>query len=243
MTRKWLVCAICALVTVMMSAMWITANAYGDNSDGGSTDSSNSSDSNDGVTITENITDTENLLGSHASEVSDAIAQTEQNTGVHVHLLYLSSFNSEQSPQKWAGAVLESTKPKPNTVMLAVASNDGNLVVAVSSNSDEWLRDQDTVDKLSAAAQQPLMEKTPNWSGAATSMMDQIATSKKASTSSSMVKIGVIGMVVVLVALVIVIVVMVIVRRHREIKEDAEDELQDDIQETFSEADQSGKHE
>ena len=159
--------------------MWITADAYADDS------SSTGTDANSSVTITDNITDTENLLGSHATEVSDAIAKTEKETGVHVHLLYLSSFNSEQTPQKWASTVLESTKPKANTVLLAVAANDGNLVVAVSSNSDEWLKQQKTVDALSEAAQQQLMESTPNWSGAATAMMDQIAKSKKTSTSWS----------------------------------------------------------
>ena len=130
MVRKWLVCAICALAAVAMNAMWITANAYGDNSSDSSDSSSSSTDS--GVTITENITDTENLLGSHAAEVTDAIAKTEKETGVHVHLLYLSSFNSQQKPGDWAATVMESMNPKPNTVMLAVASNDGNLVVVVS---------------------------------------------------------------------------------------------------------------
>ena len=43
---------------------------------------------------------------------------------------------------------MESLDPKPNTVLLAVASNDGNLVVAVSSNSDEWLKKKSTVDAL-----------------------------------------------------------------------------------------------
>lgn len=235
--RKGLVGAVCAVVVAMLSLMWITSFAYADNSDGSSTGTSGD------VTITENITDTVNLLGSHAAEVSDAIAKTEKETGVHVHLLYLSSFNSEQTPQQWAGNVLESTKPKANTVMLAVASNDGNLAVAVSSNSDEWLKNQKTVDKLSEAAQQPLMESTPNWSGAATAMMDQIVKSKKTSTSSSTVTIGVIAMGVVLVVLVIIIVVMVAVRRRREIKKDSETELQDDIQETPSETGQSGNHE
>ena len=42
MVRKWLVCAICALAAVAMNAMWITANAYGDNSSD-SSDSSSSS--------------------------------------------------------------------------------------------------------------------------------------------------------------------------------------------------------
>ncbi|WP_152209076.1 TPM domain-containing protein [Bifidobacterium cebidarum] len=189
--------------------MWTTAYAYGDNSDDSANDSNSS---NSGVTITDNITDTENLLGSHAAEVTDAIAKTEQETGVHVHLLYLSSFNSDQTPQKWASTVLESTNPKPNTVLLAVASNDGNLVVAVSSNSDEWLKSQETVDKLSAAAQEPLMKSTPDWPGSATSMMEQIIQSKKTSTSSSSVTIGVIAMIVVLVVLVIVVALMIIIR-------------------------------
>ena len=233
MVRKWLVCAICALAAVAMSAMWITANAYGDNSSDSSDSSSSSTDS--GVTITENITDTENLLGSHAAEVTDAIAKTEKETGVHVHLLYLSSFNSQQKPGDWAATVMESMNPKPNTVMLAVASNDGNLVVVVSKNK--------TVDKLSEAAQQPLLENPPSWSGAATAMMDQIVKSKKASTSSSTVIVGIIIMGVVLVALVIIIVVMVVIHRRKEIKKDSKAELQDDIQETPRRARHSRKHE
>lgn len=238
MVRKWLVCAICALAAVAMNAMWITANAYGDNSGDSSSSSTDS-----GVTITENITDTENLLGSHAAKVTDAIAKTEKETGVHVHLLYLSSFNSQQKPEDWAATVMESMNPKPNTVMLAVASNDGNLVVVVSKNSDKWLLDNKTVDKLSEAAQQPLMENPPSWSGAATAMMDQIVKSKKASTSSSTVTVGIIIMGVVLVALVIIIVVMVVIRRRKEIKKDSKAELQDDIQETPRRARHSRRHE
>lgn len=241
MVRKWLVCAICALAAVAMNAMWITANAYGDNSGDSSDSSSSSTDS--GVTITENITDTENLLGSHVAEVTDAIAKTEKETGVHVHLLYLSSFNSQQEPGDWAATVMESMNPKPNTVMLAVASNDGNLVVVVSKNSDKWLLDKKTVDKLSDAARQPLLEKPQSWSGAATAMMDQIVKSKKASTSSSTVTVGIIIMGVVLVALVIIIVVMVVIRRREEIKKDSKAELQDDIQETPRRARHSRKHE
>ena len=115
-----------------------------------------------GITATENITDTENLLGSNVAEITDAISATGQETGVTVHLLYLASFNTEEKPAKWASALLESLDPKPNTVLLAVASNDGNLVVAVSSNSDEWLKKKSTVDALSDAAQKPLMESTPD---------------------------------------------------------------------------------
>ena len=160
-----------------------------------------------------------------------------------MHLLYLSSFNSQQKPGDWAATVMESMNPKPNTVMLAVASNDGNLVVVVSKNSDKWLLDNKTVDKLSEAAQQPLLENPPSWSGAATAMMDQIVKSKKASTSSSTVTVGIIIMGVVLVALVIIIVVMVVIRRRKEIKKDSKAELQDDIQETPRRARHSRRHE
>ena len=63
--------------------------------------------------------------------------------------------------------------------MLAVASNDGNLVVAVSSNSEEWLKKKSTVDALSDAAQKPLMESDPDWAKSATDMMNQISVQKK----------------------------------------------------------------
>lgn len=244
---NWLVCAVFACIALVLACMSLTVNAYGDNSDPSANDSNSSNSSNSGVTITDNITDTENLLGSHAAEVTDAIAQTEQETGVHVHLLYLSSFNSEQTPQQWASNVLESTDPQPNTVLLAVASNDGNLVVAVSSNSDEWLRNQDTVDKLSDAAQAPLMKSTPDWPGAATAMMDQIAQAKKTTTSRSTVMLGVAIMVGVLVVLAIVAVVMVKRRRrksaHKSTEKKPRKNLQASIQETPRRARHSRKHE
>lgn len=136
------------------------------------------------VTVTNNITDTGNLLGANVGMVSDTITATEQETGVSVRLLYIDSFSGGVSPEKWASSVLESTKPKPNTVLLAVASKDGNLVVAVSANSDPWLKNQKTVDELSDTALKPLVnEKSPNWSGSAVDMMNQIVTLKKTSTS------------------------------------------------------------
>lgn len=236
--RQWLVCAICALAAVVISGLWITPNAYGDNS-------GNSSDTETGVTITDNITDTGNLLGSHATEVSDAISATERESGVRVHLLYLSSFNSKQTPQQWASEVLESTNPKPNTVMLAVASNDGNLVVAVSSNSDEWLKRQSTVDKLSEAAQQPLMESTPNWSKSATDMMNQVVQIKKTSTNSSVVRIGVIAMGTIFVVLAVLSIVLAVLHHRREVKKDSsmQDEstqFDDESSQTGAEADAGG---
>ncbi len=155
-----------------------------------------------------------NLLGSNVSEITDAINQTKQETGVTVRLVYLDSFNAKGKPDKWVSALLESLNPKPNTVMLAVASNDGNLVVAVSSNSEEWLKKKSTVDALSDAAQKPLMESDPDWAKSATDMMDQIAVQKKTSTSSRTIWIGV-GRIIAgaLLLLVVILVVFHILRK------------------------------
>lgn len=195
-------CALLAMILCCIAMMWITP--VGNADEGTST----------GITATENITDTGNLLGSNVAEITDAISKTKQETGVTVRLLYLASFNSDEKPAKWASALLESLDPKPNTVLLAVASNDGNLVVAVSSNSDEWLKKKSTVGALSDAAQKPLMESTPNWSKSATDMMDQIVVQKKTSTSSQTVLLGVGGMIAVLVLLIVIMVVFHILRKR-----------------------------
>ena len=124
--KRWneALCALLAMILCCIAMMWITPVGNADEGTG------------TGITATENITDTGNLLGSNVAEITDAISKTKQETGVTVRLLYLASFNSDEKPAKWASALLESLDPKPNTVLLAVASNDGNLVVAVSSNSD-----------------------------------------------------------------------------------------------------------
>lgn len=206
--KRWneALCALLAMILCCIAMMWITPVGNADEGTG------------TGITATENITDTENLLGSNVAEITDAISKTKQETGVTVRLLYLASFNSDEKPAKWASALLESLDPKPNTVLLAVASNDGNLVVAVSSNSDEWLKTKSTVDALSDAAQKPLMESTPNWSKSATDMMDQIVVQKKTSTSSQTVLLGVGGMIAVLVLLIVIMVVFHILRKRGVIK-------------------------
>lgn len=126
-------------------------------------------------TITDQITDTQNLLGSDAGSVTDAIASTKEETGVSVRLLYLPSFYQGMEPDAWARQVLQSIKPAPNTVLLAVASQEGKLVVAVSSNSESWLKDQKTVDRLSQAALDPISKgNSPDWVGSAKAMMNEI---------------------------------------------------------------------
>ncbi|BDR52756.1 membrane protein [Bombiscardovia nodaiensis] len=130
--------------------------------------------------LTEQITDTQNLLGTNVGAVTDAIERTQRDTGVHVRLLYLPNFYKGSNPDKWASQVLESSHPKANTVLLAVASQDGSLVVAVSANSEDWLKQQKTVDDLSAAALKPISDQSsPDWVGSAQALMKQVALNKQ----------------------------------------------------------------
>lgn len=205
---KWLVSALAATLALIM---WITPVGLADET-GEDTDPDL-----DGGALTSSITDTENLLGSNVTEVTDAIDQLHEQTGVSVRLLYLSSFSAgEGQVDQWASDVLESTDPEPNTVLLAVASQDGNLVVAVSANSDEWLHRQSTVDELSQAALDPLVENdTPDWSASALDMIEQINVVYRTATSPSVIVIGAAALGGVVVILAIVVVVMLIRRRRR----------------------------
>lgn len=205
---KWLVSALAATLALIM---WITPVGLADET-GEDTDPDL-----DGGALTSSITDTENLLGSNVTEVTDAIDQLHEQTGVSVRLLYLSSFSAgEGQVDQWASDVLESTDPEPNTVLLAVASHDGNLVVAVSANSDEWLHRQSTVDELSQAALDPLVESdTPDWSASALDMIEQINVVYRTATSPSVIVIGAAALGGVVVILAIVAVVMLIRRRRR----------------------------
>lgn len=205
---KWLVSALAATLALIM---WITPVGLADET-GEDTDPDL-----DGGALTSSITDTENLLGSNVTEVTDAIDQLHEQTGVSVRLLYLSSFSAgEGQVDQWASDVLESTDPEPNTVLLAVASHDGNLVVAVSANSDEWLHRQSTVDELSQAALDPLVENdTPDWSASALDMIEQINVVYRTATSPSVIVIGAAALGGVVVILAIVVVVMLIRRRRR----------------------------
>ena len=159
------------------------------------------------------ITDPQNLLGDNLTKVIDAANRTKQETGVTVRLLYLESFNTTEKPEQWASQLLESLNPPANTVMLAVASHDGNLVVVVSPNSDEWLRSQSTVDQLSEAASKPLLDQQagqgPNWSQSAIDMMDAIASAKSTATTHAVSSVSIIVMIIVFVVLIVVVLVMI----------------------------------
>lgn len=166
-TAIWWQRALVTLVAVFcvfaVAALPMCAEADDASSPSPSTSSSSSSsstaDTSSDATLSADITDPNNLLGENVTSVTDMITKTKNEYGVSVRLLYLDSFGTKTKPTTWASTLLQSTSPSPNTVLLAVASADGNLVVAVSNNSDKWLKDQKSVDALSEAALGPLTAK------------------------------------------------------------------------------------
>ncbi|WP_129869157.1 TPM domain-containing protein [Bifidobacterium pseudolongum] len=182
--------------------------------------------------VAANIVDTQNLLGDNLGAVTDAIKETYERTGVTVRLIYVNSFNTDKQPDAWAAQTLKSLDPPPNTVLLAVASNDGNLAVVVSPDSAEWLRNRKTVDKLSEAASAPLTDDTdangPNWAKSAIDMMQAIQTAKSTSTSSTAASVGTIVMIGAVAVLLIGAVAVIVVRRRRETERDAERAVEDE---------------
>jgi len=142
------------------------------------------------LSVTSTITDTQNLLGSSMGKVSDAVDDVLETTGVTLNLLYLPKFEEGTKPEEWAERLLNITQPKKNTVMLAVASEEGNLVVVVSKNSDQWLKNQSVVDAFSDAAAEPLVTgDTPDWAGSAISLAEKIK-AEKAGIDSYPWKVG-----------------------------------------------------
>lgn len=175
--------------------------------------------------ISADVTDPQNLLGGNVSHVNDEIASTKQETGVTVRLLYLANFNGAKDPDKWAGKSLQSTKPPANTVLLAVASNDGRLVVAVSNNSDNWLKDKDHVSELSQAALGPIQKgDNPDWSGSACAMMDEIKVLHKQEASKKPKLI--IGISFTVLVVLIAVAVIIVLRRRKSSKKGTHENVQ-----------------
>lgn len=152
-----------AVLTVLVITMWITspgAVAYAAGDDSSSSDQGQ-------ATFSQDITDPYNVLGSNLTKVTDAISSTYDSTGVSVKLSYMLHFEGVEDPDQWAQEALDATNPKPNTVLLAVALNDGKLVVAVSGNSESWLYNKTTSDQLLKSAYGPVSGRNPDWSGSA----------------------------------------------------------------------------
>lgn len=204
-----------AVLTVLVITMWITspgAVAYAAGDDSSSSDQGQ-------ATFSQDITDPYNVLGSNLTKVTDAISSTYDSTGVSVKLSYMLHFEGVEDPDQWAQEALDATNPKPNTVLLAVALNDGKLVVAVSGNSESWLYNKTTSDQLLKSAYGPVSGRNPDWSGSAIAMMDSIATIKTTTAQRGTVWkwVGISVMCGVLVVL-IVIGVVTVVRRRRDTK-------------------------
>lgn len=237
------------ICVILMIVMWITvvpsvtvmsssvAWADGETSDTGSTDtsseSSGSSDSGSSEsssasspTFSQDIIDPENVLGSDVTKVTDAIASTKEKTGVTVKLSYLTNFSGAKDADTWAQEALDASNPERNTVLLAAALNDGKLVVAISSNSDDWLN-KEAAETLSSAALDPVVSgSTPDWSASALAMMDEIVTLKQTSTRKSDITLGVVAMGSVLVVLIGIVVVIIVLRRRREVDKDVSESSQ-----------------
>ena len=147
-----------AVLTVLVITMWITspgAVAYAAGDDSSSSDQGQ-------ATFSQDITDPYNVLGSNLTKVTDAISSTYDSTGVSVKLSYMLHFEGVEDPDQWAQEALDATNPKPNTVLLAVALNDGKLVVAVSGNSESWLYNKTTSDQLLKSAYGPVSGRNPD---------------------------------------------------------------------------------
>jgi uncharacterized membrane protein YgcG len=127
------------------------------------------------------ITDTQNLLGAQGSAIQEKVDALQKDTGVTLNLLFVDSFNLKKLDKttisKWVNARLDFTKPAKNTLLLAVASQDGQMALAVSKGSDSWLASQvDTT--LSDAAAAPLARKNPNWTGSVTALIAAVRQAK-----------------------------------------------------------------
>lgn len=158
------------------------------------------------------ITDTQNLLGSQGSKVQSDLDDLKKDTGVTLNLLFVDSFGVKKLDKKtigtWVNARLNFTKPDKNTLLLAVASQDGRMALAVSKGSDKWLSSQvDTT--LSDAAAAPLARRNPDWTGSVTALVRSVRRIKTEHDQLP-VKIGVtIGAIVVAIALIVGIILLI----------------------------------
>lgn len=162
------------------------------------------------------ITDTQNLLGSESSRVQESVDSLQKETGVTLNLLFVSTFGLKKLDKttigKWVRARLDFTHPAKNTLLLAVASQDGQMALAVSHGSDQWLSSQvDT--RFSDAAARPLSRRDPDWPGSVLALVQSVREAK-AEHDSLPWKIA-LSIVIALLAIGLVVGVVFLVRRMR----------------------------
>lgn len=176
-------CMVSLLLGVVFAQMCFVHDAYADEeqqteSTQQNTDTANTTEEqlteDNSVVVNDHIIDSQNLLGGNVDRVNDAIARVYDRTQVTVQLMYIPYFSNKTKPEQWAERYIKSKKPAKNTVFMAVASVDGNVVVVVSQGSDSWLSNQQTVNTLTEAALEPLNQKNPDWAGAAIALSNAI---------------------------------------------------------------------
>lgn len=193
------VLALCLGITLIASGPLSWADDTGGS--GQQSDQSTQQSGQQQITVNDSIIDTGNLLGSKLSEVMDSIDKVKQETGATLRLMYLPHLDTQGDAEAWCRQVLDTSGAAPNTVLLAVASQDGNLVSCVSSGSDDWLNKN--VQSFADAALKPIAgNDDPDWGGAAIALADKIIESKETTASHTMVTVGVGAAVAVLVLLV-----------------------------------------
>ena len=158
------------------------------------------------------VTDTQNLLGSQGARIQESLDSLQKDTGVTLNLLFVGSFGLKKLDKttigKWVDARLAFTKPAKNTLLLAVASQDGQMALAVSKGSDSWLSSQvDTT--LSDAAAKPLARSDPDWSGSVNALIRQIREVKSEHDSLPWKIAGGVALCLVIIALIVGIVLFV----------------------------------
>lgn len=178
-----------------------------------------------GVVVGDNIIDSQNLLGGNLDRVNDAINDVYTRTQVTLQLMYIPHFADTSDPEQWATTYIQNTHPAKNTVFMAVASADGNVVVVVSQGSDSWLSNQETVDTLTDAALGPLNQKNPDWAGSAIALSNAIIDQRYPSVGQWIQRhsVAVIAVsIVVLLALIGIVLVLVRYQRQRSVRRQLE---------------------
>lgn len=189
-------------------------NGSGQSSQDAGSDQSGQSGTSGQITVNDSIIDTGNLLGSKLSEVMDSVSQVKEKTGATLRLMYLPHLDTQGDAEAWCRQVLDTSGAAPNTVLLAVASQDGNLVSCVSADSDDWLNNH--VQDFADAALGPITgNEDPDWGGAAIALANKIIEAKDTSASRGVVMVGVAAVVGVLIILVVVGIVFHRIRRKR----------------------------
>ena len=83
----------------------------------------------------EYVVDDSGVLGGEAAEVTDAITEVQSDTGYTLYVVYVDSFTDPSNATAWARDVVTAKNMGPTEALLAVATEQRNLQVAVLDDS------------------------------------------------------------------------------------------------------------